>query len=332
MPSFHIIARIDAQDVRSLVWQGDSLIDWVGGKRRFTLDGETESRSVIFAYRFDAVCTSATGTYSVLYQRRGTKGLVLKDAQIVREINRSFYHADVYEYPVCFAQRSSGQEVLIHCPDEYCQIEIEDVESGERLTHLNERKPIDFFHSRLSVDPTSTYLLSAGWVWHPFDFIAIFDIEAAIANPQLLDENKLVPPAAVEIGSAAFVNMNRIMFNTSDESFLDDDYADDEIEPNHIGIWDIPTRSLIGKTPVKELLGTLMPISEDYVVGFYQHPKLVKVATGEIIAELPELATGKQVSSIIHHIEPVPPLATDTKNHRFAVANENEIVVVSVQR
>lgn len=330
MPDFQIVARIEAEGVRSLVWEGATLVDWAGGNRRFELDGEARSRSITFGHRFDVACVSASGKYVVLYVRQGTKGLVLKEGQLIREINRSYYYAEVYEYPVCFAQRQNGQEVLIHCPDQYNQLEIEDVESGERLTKATDRKPIDFFHSRLSVDPTSTYLLSAGWIWHPLDFIALFDLEACLYDPRLLDKNELVPPAAVEISSAAFVGANRLVFNTSDESFMDDDYAEDEIEPNHVGIWDIPTTSLIRKAPVKELLGTLLPIGENYVVGFYQHPKIVKVATGEVIAELPGLATGKQDSSIIHHIDAVPPLAIDPLHQRFAVANDKEIVVVEV--
>ncbi len=331
MPEFQTITKIPAVGVRSLVWHGDTLVDWAGGYRRFELSGESQSRSIIFGSSFDAACVSASGRYVVLYARRGTKGLVLKDGQLIREINRSYYYAEAYEYPVCFATRKNGQEVLIHCPEEYCRLEIEDIESGQRLTESNDRKPIDFFHSRLSVDPTSTYLMSAGWIWHPLDFIAVFDLEAAIEDPSTLDSNELVPPAAVEIGSAAFVDARRIVFNTSDESLMDDDFADDEIEPEQVGIWDVSTTSLIGKASVKQPLGSLLPIGEDHVVGFYQHPRLVHVRSGKVVAEMQELATGQQVSSIIHHIEPLPPLALDFQNKRFAVADDRQIVVVEVK-
>ena len=47
----------------------------------------------IDAYRFDAACVSPSGGYAVIYERLGTKGLLLRDGVIVREIDRSFYHA-----------------------------------------------------------------------------------------------------------------------------------------------------------------------------------------------------------------------------------------------
>ena len=38
--------RIPANGVRSLVWDGPSLVDWADGGQRYLLDGETVPRSV----------------------------------------------------------------------------------------------------------------------------------------------------------------------------------------------------------------------------------------------------------------------------------------------
>jgi hypothetical protein len=86
-----------ATGIRSLCWRKDDLIDWVGGGRTFALDGTEQRASVRYAYRFDAATASRDGRFAVIYERLGTKGLVLKDGKILREIDRSFYQANAYE-------------------------------------------------------------------------------------------------------------------------------------------------------------------------------------------------------------------------------------------
>src|SRR5260221_381046 len=119
--------EIEAQNVRSLCWQGDALIDWVDGGSAYYLDGTTKPSNVAFRYRFDAAVASPSGTFAVIYERRGTKGLVLKNGIAIREINRSFYYADAYEYPVALFRRSNGQEVIAHCPERFCRIDIDEL-------------------------------------------------------------------------------------------------------------------------------------------------------------------------------------------------------------
>ena len=86
--------------VRSLIWAGDRLVDPVGGGASVGLDGSVTRRSVNWAYPFDRALASDDGQTTVLYTALGTKGLVIRGQRVVREINRSFYHADDYEFPV----------------------------------------------------------------------------------------------------------------------------------------------------------------------------------------------------------------------------------------
>ena len=68
----------------------------------------------------------------MIFTSLGTKGLLLKmPHQLIREVNRSYYCADAYEYPAVFYQNSQIRTFLIHCPQEYCRLEVEDVETGE---------------------------------------------------------------------------------------------------------------------------------------------------------------------------------------------------------
>ncbi len=331
MPELKIVSRIDAKQVRSLVWSDGDLVDWVGGGTRFELRGRIIPRPVYYPFRFDAACSSPTGEYAVIYERLGTKGLLLRRGEILREIDRSFYHANAYEFPVCFAQLKSGREVLIHCPCEYNQIDIDDAETGERITKITDRKPIDCFHSRLSVDVSGKFLLSAGWVWHPFDVICLFRLETAIVDPHSLDDLKEFPSQPTETGTACFCGSDRLLIATSDESLNDGELGENEIGPNSICLWDIPNAKILSQTKLSEPAGTLMPINEEYAVGFYKHPKIISLRTGEIIHRMEELNSGLQTSSIIHHIAQVPIMAVDAQFKRFAIASDSEIVVVNVE-
>ena len=112
----------------------------------------------------------------------GTKGLLLHNGKILRELNRSSYHANAYEYPVALFHEPGGRLLLAHCPEGYCRIELKEAETGRALTASADRKPSDVFHSRLAASPCGKRLLSAGWVWHPWGAVACFDIARALGR------------------------------------------------------------------------------------------------------------------------------------------------------
>jgi hypothetical protein len=114
--------------VSSLCWHGDELVDWVGGVARYRLDGTVVERHINWAYRFDRAGAATDGQYVVISEALGTKGLLLKGDRLLREINRSYYCANAYEYPVALSTLADGRAVIAHCPEEYCKIELEEVE------------------------------------------------------------------------------------------------------------------------------------------------------------------------------------------------------------
>ncbi len=75
-----------------------------------------------------------------------------------------------------------------------------------------------------------------------------------------------------------------------------------------------------------------MAVNENYVVGFYEYPKLINLRTGEISKEWKEISSGKQNSSINVQDEKYPPTAIDVEGKRFAIADENFIHVVSFNK
>ena len=99
--------------------------------------------------------------------------------------------------------------------------------------------------------------------------------------------------------------------------------------PALLGHYDIEDARWLSLVTLAEHLGTMMPM-EDYIVGFYGHPKLVHIATGEVVARWPELSTGDQIGSIHWHTDKLPPLALDPAHRRFAVSGERAITVVQL--
>lgn len=73
-----------------------------------------------------------------------------------------------------------------------------------------------------------------------------------------------------------------------------------------------------------------MPLDATRAVSFYDHPKLVDLSSGRVLARWPALSTGRQTSGIIHHLAPLPPLALDPVHRRFAVAGDGSITVVQL--
>jgi hypothetical protein len=318
--------RIPAPGVRSLVWDGDDLIDWVGGGARYGLDGEMIEPRVYYAYSFDAAVALSGSDFAVIYKRLATKGLVLRCGQVVREINRSFYCAGSYEYPITLFRLPSGRAVLAHCPQDYCRLDIEDLATGELLTQAGARKPADIFHSRLAVSPDGRYLMSAGWVWHPMDCVSIYDIEAALADPTHLDGPGIRPQADAEESSAVFLGDGRLAVALLGE--IDADEADSQ---SRLRIFDDVRSNSARWTSTVDRLGSLAAIGRNHLLALYGHPRLIDMRSGKEVLSWPHIRSGMQTTSIMVTDPEVPPMAVDSDRSRFAIADAEGITVVQIE-
>lgn len=304
----------------SLVWEGNELKDWVGNGRTFSLDGSVSGVSSGKIYKFDAAIQSDDGIYVVVYEKLGTKGVLLKNGDVLREINRSYYFADVTEYPIAFIN-INGKCAIVHCPDEYYKIEIDDADTGTRLTDtLNREEPVDCFQSRFRVNPSHTKLLTSGWVWHPMDIVELIDIEAALSDNSLLDnpqsDTALDTP---EVCSAEFLSDDLIVMSL----------FQDLKEPIHeLGLFSIEKGAFIKKVEVGFQLGTLIPFNEDYVIDLYEHPKLIDLNSGEVKQRFEAIDSGNQTSSRIYH--EIPPIAVDYEKQRIAIGNGKKIELLEM--
>lgn len=335
----HKVLKTGGVPVRSLVWVGDELIDWVLGGTRFGLDGSVHRAGVSYAYRFDAAVATRDGKFAVIYERTGTKGLVLREGEILREINRSFYQAHVYEYPICIWTAADGRILMAHCPESYSQIDIEEIESGERLTEAGNREFVDYFYSRLQVNPSGTRLVSAGWVWHPVDCVRFLDIPQMPRDTGSLDRSWWDASihkhhfGLIEECSACWQTDDRLIVaagREEDPPEEDEDHGDALcLHPNGIVVYDIPDDTCVRSVQLQKPAGTMMPVGDDRVVAFNEHPHLVSLIDGKVLEEWPDIPSGTQLSSIIRDYRP-PPMAFDQENHRFAVAEGDRIHVVTL--
>lgn len=316
--------RIPAKRVQSLAWDGETLVDWLGGGQRYRLDGETVPQFLSYGYGFDAVASLAGSSFSVIYTRCGTKGLVLKDGKVVREINRSYYHADVYEYPIALLRLPSGRVLLAHCPREYCRLDIEDIATGEVLTDAVPRQPDDAFHSRLAASPDGSHLISAGWVWHPLESIRIYDVAAALADPTHLDGFGISHLECEDESSAAFFPDGRwAVALKEDTETTGAALAQGQLSIHHPRRLTTPVLA-----PGVGSLGSIAAIGNHHLLALRGHPRLLHIPTGTEVLSWPHLNSGNQVSSISRNDTVVPVIAIDSAGQRFALADAEGITVV----
>ena len=239
---------------RSLAWEGDEIVDWVGMGRRWLSDGTEKTPDHLYGGSFDRALGSPSGRYSAIYAERQTKALIFEQGALLREIDRSYYMAESFAYPIALGRLPDGREVLAHCPKRYNVIEIEDLATGKRLTRRR-GKADDIFHSRLSFSPDGRHLLSAGWFWHPWNAVCIFDVARALDNPRSLDrlneEMTLLQNADSEgeARSACWLDSDRLLV-TTDTQYLDDE--DEEPEGGFIrrggsGIWSVSENNWLSR-------------------------------------------------------------------------------------
>lgn len=150
-----------SESLNTILWNSSAIVDWTRGGSRFDLKvGFTRGVAPYISYRFDAAVDSIDHQFVAVYERLGTKALLLKDGVPLRELNRSYYQAGTTEYPITFYTNSLGVTYVIHCPHEYNRLEIENVETGEIISDAANWNPDDYFHSRLEVSPSGKDLLS----------------------------------------------------------------------------------------------------------------------------------------------------------------------------
>ena len=320
---------------RSLAWDGDDLVDWADG-RRWDVDGSESRSSHHHAYDFDRAVASPSGAFQVIYSEHATKGLILDRGEQVREIDRSYYHAAAYEYPVALGRLADGREVIAHCPQEYNRLQIDELHSGDRLT-IRDGDSEDIFHSRLAFSESGRWLLSAGWVWHPLDIAEVFDVASALSDPASLDRQGVVPSSvwnwSTEIESACWLPGDRLVIvakpEAEDADAGDDEAHGEDLRHGDLAVWSMEESNWLSRHQMNMRVGAVLPLHNSLVLSLYGHPKVIDTESGHVTQQWPEIWTGKRESSIGR--TSVPAVSVHSSGLRFAVAADDAITVVDLE-
>jgi hypothetical protein len=317
------------EPVRSLAWCGDDLIDWLGG-RRISLDGNSQPFGTGDTYRFDAAL--GLGDLGVVFETLGTKGRIMKwngelpDAGFIplgfdelRELDRSYYEAGAYAYPVCLLTLPDGRKAIAHCPKRYDMLEIELVE-GKGLTK-RKKKPADIFHSRLQSN--GRWLLSNGWVWQPWNTIAVYDVARALGEPAHLSgagiELSLGPAFEGEVDAATLAGDLLIATGSAAEPAL--------------AVVELPSGKNVRSLLLSQYAGTrIMPWGAGHILAIDGRPRVFSIETGEIVQQWADVETGRGLPQPSVNLKPptAPYVAIDPAGPRFAVANGDQLIVIGL--
>jgi hypothetical protein len=316
--------------VTALAWDGDDLVDLADGPDRWSPDGTVDRPRIRRALgsAFDHATVSASGRFQAVYAERGTSAVLLRDGEPVRELSRDDDHSEDFDYPIALGALPDGREVVVHCPDAYNVLQIDDAESGQRLTG-GPRTPSDIFHSRLSISPDGRHLLMAGWYWHPYGVAMVFDLQPALADPSALDDRGIVSlfeAVAAEVESACWLDSDRVAIaTTADEPPHGDD--PNALRPGQLGVWSIGAARWLHRTTIGFRIGTMVRCG-DRIMALYGHPRLVDPATGDVVAEWADVDAGAKSGSFgVTHV-PTPITALHPDGTRLAVAQPDRIAVL----
>jgi hypothetical protein len=314
---------------KCLFWQGDKLVDPVRGKSFEILDSTPREKITVnltdlhwrIGFDFDASVSKQIedDQWLVLYQRRGTKAVILRNLKTVREIDRSYYHSFTHEFPVAIVVLPSGKAGIVHCPEEYCKIEIDDAETGERLTKRNGQGNESYFHSRLCVSPNGTKVCVGGWHWHPIEYGRFFEIAKIVASPSLLEKTAIIDQENSK--DSEFDDIENIVFSDDNSviASMQNSY-NEESAFSQLRFWSPTTLSWTSEPKRCETLG-LIYCKNDFAFSFYEHLKLVNVRTGEVATRWPDLKTGTQ-RGCYANLATTPVHAFDPVKFRLAIATE----------
>ena len=190
----------------------------------------------------------------------------------IRELDRSYYHATDYDYPLCLLTLTDGRGAVAHCPKRSDTLEI-DLLDGTPLTSRRAMAE-DIFHARLAVSADGRWLLDNGWVWHPLTIVGVYDVARALREPEHLSSCGI----PLDLGDAFDGDAQAATFS-GDRLIV----AGGDGNPMK-SVVDLPNGKNLTTVHLAEPLGTsLMAWGRDHVVALDDQTGLVALADGKII-------------------------------------------------
>lgn len=144
------------------------------------------------------------------------------------------------------------------------------------------------------------YLLSAGWLWHPWGCLVVYDLRRALSDARVLDPVRsdvfdMRGLVGAEISGPCF-SADDVVVSTSPEPNEQDGPGD--LGPNMLARWSTSERRFLWRRHVGEIAGDLLAFC-DGVLSLHRHPCLYDATIGELVPEWPDLNTGRADSPIV---------------------------------
>jgi hypothetical protein len=272
-----------------------------------------------------------SGPYCAAYDERGTAAALYDGDRVVRELPRNDELPGDYDYPLALGRLPDGREAVVHCPEEYNVLQIEDAATGERLT-TGSREPEDYFHSRLSLSPDGRHLLSVGWFWMPYGMARLFDVTLALTDATALDGEGLLPAHATtagEVTAGCWLDADRVVLATgSERGPLSEPIS---LPARHLGVWSVSGGDWLHRAPVPDSdPGVLLLPRGDEVISLHGHPRLLDPTTGRTLAEWPEVVTPLKPTCFGYDEVPTPVAAVHPDGTLLAVAVADGITFITL--
>ncbi len=320
--------------LKSLCWYGDDrVIDIIGGHKIYNVSGDIEDLSkkssrirISYRFNFDRTKISKCGRYAVMYVAFGTKGVLLKDLKIVREINRSYYCSDAYEFPIALLERPNEEPLVVYCPDSYDQLEVEEFTSGKRIGAELEREPTDYFFGNLILSPDFQYLLSLGWVWHPAEIAKLFKMDQILTDIRITDTHDDI--LQVNLKDIKWDEDLTGCFTTENQLILfRKDY--DEDEGRLIG-YDFVENKVLFQTTSSHPIGTLLPLSQNWVLNMCGRLSVLDAETGKVLFEYDKVKVSER-KSVLYEKEDDPIWAFNEQTRKLAITYDKELHILEFE-
>jgi hypothetical protein len=173
-------------------------------------------------------------------------------------------------------------------------------------------------------------LLSAGWLWHPWGSLHVYDLSHALIEPRILDGVgdvfDLRGLVQAEVAGACFIDRDVVVSTTSEENDPD---GPDDLAPNALARWSTSERRFLWHHTFEVSPGDLVPFAGN-VLALNGHPRLYEAASGELVQEWPDLPTGESCSSITWSdiLRGPGRIAVDPRSHRFAYTDGTRVVII----
>lgn len=308
------------QPVASLVWAGDRLFDPIGAPGLEIGNPLPAWRKSPKTAYFDLPLSNRAGTDFCAYKQLGTKA-ILFNSQNEDELDRSYYHANVTPFPISFLSLNEPDDTLAYAT-EYDTLVLKPLLQDKQFPPSHPAD--DFFHGRLEISPSGRWLMSHGWIWHPYSDIMLIDLDIVREDPSKLNSFKTAMMPEPE--GCAFLADDSVVLAPMPQ---DETYSWGEHDAQAKTLWVVEpsTRKVLHRVGVDVQPKRMMALGTTHVVDFEGYPKVIELAAGHIVLELSDLSTGT-TQSYPCAVHPTVPLALDPGNNRFAFGEGRTITIV----